>query len=102
MQHYWGRKAICQRLDIRSPQTLNRLIAFESFPCYPKVRRCANGRNQPVLYSNSELILAWELAKARQYAERQYGSRPLPKYLQKVCDRRTDLYPRDKGQSRAS
>lgn len=65
-EHYWGAKAIVQRLGLKSPARLPDLIKHQSFPAY---RRRLPGRSTSPYYSNSDLVLRWELSKASHYRE---------------------------------
>ena len=64
MQHYWGRKAIMARIDINSSKTLYRMIREEHLPVF--LRR-KHSHPKPFLYTNEALIIAWEMAKVREY-----------------------------------
>ena len=87
MEHYFGSQAICERIGAKHNKTLYRLIAVEAFPAYKRTHRAKNGKNQVMLYSNEAMILSWELTQAASYRERQYGNRPLPRYIRYDSDR---------------
>jgi hypothetical protein len=67
MQHYWGAKAICERLGLKDHRRLPILITRNSLPAY---RRRMPGKAIAPYYSNSDLIARWELAKALDERER--------------------------------
>lgn len=68
MEHYWGVKAIMHRMDIKRPSTFYRYVRKLGLPCYLRVnpKRPINR----IMYSNSDLIIAWELGMASQHRER--------------------------------
>lgn len=67
MIHYWGAKAIVERLGLKDARRLPVLIKRQSLPAY---RRRMPGKARTPYYSNSDLILRWEMAKAM--AEREH------------------------------
>ena len=66
MTHYWGAKAICERIGLKDPHSLQRLIDLQAFPAYP---RRVPGRAHSCLYADEAMILAWSLAKAHNYRQ---------------------------------
>ena len=80
MEHYWGSKAILQRLGLKSFTSLQRLHVLYGLPYYP---RTMPGKCRRMLYSNSELIAAWELSRAAQHREQlkaKLEAGPNPRY----------------------
>jgi hypothetical protein len=73
MTHYWGGKAIMDRLDIGAMATLYKLITRKGLPVFKRKRP---GKAHPMMYSNDAMILMWELALAREYRLSLAGSRP--------------------------
>ena len=67
MDHYWGAKAIVERLGLKDARRLPVLITRQSIPAY---RRKMPGKARVPYYSNSDLILRWELAEAMAERER--------------------------------
>ena len=67
MNHYWGAKEIVKRLGLKDARRLPALIQRQFLPAY---RRRMPGKARTPYYSNSELILRWELAKAMAERER--------------------------------
>lgn len=67
MNHYWGAKAIVERLGLKDARRLPALIRRQSLPAY---RRRMPGKARTPYYSNSDLILRWELANAMAERER--------------------------------
>ena len=76
MQHYWGARAIMQRLDLKSYQTLYRQIRQYGLPVYLRVNPKAPIRR--ALYSNEALLCAWELSMCKDYRERLIGGQHVP------------------------
>lgn len=93
MQHYWGAKAICDRIGYRSPSRLPELIIRFHIPAY--LRRHPEKHQLTVYYSNSDMLSKWEIARAAHSREqliekqnaralakeekRRYGQRGLQK-----------------------
>ena len=72
MQHYYGAKAIAERLHV-SQGTLNRWIDAFGLPVYLRVdKRCKYRR---MLYTNDELLGAWERSMCADYRQRRIGSK---------------------------
>ena len=67
MQHYWGAKAICDRIAYRSPSRLPELIVRYHIPVY--LRRHPEKHHLTVYYSNSEMLSKWEIARAQRSRE---------------------------------
>jgi hypothetical protein len=65
MQHYWGAKAICDRIGYKSSNLLPALILRYRVPAYkrlgPKRKYC--------YYSNESMLSKWELTKAQDAFE---------------------------------
>ena len=67
MTHYWGAKAICDRIAYRSPSRLPELIIRYQIPAY--LRRHHQKHHLTVYYSNSEMLSKWELSRAQRSRE---------------------------------
>jgi hypothetical protein len=67
MQHFWGSSAIRARLCIGSDKTLYRYVKVYRCPIMKRV----NPRNplRTILYTNSDLLIAWELAMCEEYRQ---------------------------------
>lgn len=67
MTHYWGAKAICDRIGYRKPGRLPELIIRYQLPAYkrphPK-KHCI-----PTYYSNEAMLSKWDLARAQSYRD---------------------------------
>jgi hypothetical protein len=66
MQHYWGAKAICERLGYKAASRLPDLITRYRIPAY--LRRGPN--HKYTYYSNEVLLGKWELTRAQDQYER--------------------------------
>lgn len=66
MTHYWGAQAICERIGYSSAKRLPDLIRRLGVPAFKRRRPKRPGMPW---YSNSELVLTWELARVRQTRE---------------------------------
>ena len=66
MEHYWGAKAILERIGLKNAKRLPFLIKKYHLPAY---RRRLPGKARIPYYSNSEMILRWELSKAQLVRE---------------------------------
>jgi hypothetical protein len=70
MQHYYGIKALCKRLGIKSYCGLRLQVVRYKIPIYK--RRCRIGKMKfasDILYSNDLLLMTWELDQARMTQE---------------------------------
>ena len=68
MEHYWGAKAICDRIGYRSSNNLNTLILKYHIPAYK--RHHPLKRHLTVYYSNEAMLTKWDLTRAQQARER--------------------------------
>jgi hypothetical protein len=66
MMHYWGAKAIVQRIGLRDARRVPYLIKRFGLPAFLR-RDPQHLRN--TYYSSEGLILAWELVRAKHYRE---------------------------------
>ena len=64
MIHYWGAKAICDRLAFRSPSKLKQFIDRHNLPVF---LRKHGSRPEKIYYSSESALTAWELAKGLEY-----------------------------------
>ena len=85
MQHYWGAKAICDRIGYRNSGRLIDLILKYHVPAYK--RHHPLKRNLTVYYSNDDLLLKWDLARAQQARERLIAEREQRQALKQEKDR---------------
>ena len=73
MTHYWGAKAICDRIGYKSPSRLPDLIIRYQVPAYkrhhPK-KHCIT-----VYYSNESMLRTWDLARAGRDREQLIAKR---------------------------
>jgi hypothetical protein len=71
MQHYWGAKAIVERIGYKAPNRLPDLILLYRVPAYKR----PNPRNPTnlIFYSNESLISLWEINRASMYYEHVVG-----------------------------
>jgi hypothetical protein len=67
MAAYWGKAAIKTRMGWKSDAALYRAIKKLGFPCYRRHDPQAPIRVR--LYTNDQLIVAWELTLAQDYRE---------------------------------
>jgi hypothetical protein len=68
MHHYWGAKAIVQRLGLKGADRLPHLKLRFGVPCFLRSDpRCPWRR---LYYASESMIAAWELAKAKADNER--------------------------------
>jgi hypothetical protein len=76
MQHYWGAKAILERIGY-SPKSYRRfplMVLHHRIPCYLKQDP---QHKRPMYYTNEALIVAGDLQKAKQHYEEtkaKYGA----------------------------
>lgn len=71
MTHYWGAKAIVERLGLRRASRLPELKLRLGVPCFLRSDpRCPWRR---IYYASESMLTAWELAKARADNERLKG-----------------------------
>lgn len=68
MKHYWGAKAIMERLDLRSTTSLYRYIRKLHLPVYLRLAKRFHPW-QPMMYTNEHLISSWELAQSETHRE---------------------------------
>ena len=66
MTHYWGAKAIVERIGLRDATRLPHLIKQCGLPAF--LRRTP-GHLRSCYYANESMITAWELAKGLQYRQ---------------------------------
>lgn len=73
MFHYWGAKAIVARLGYKTPSALADLKIRHGLPCYLR----ADPRNsfRKIYYASEQMILAWQLAKAKLDTDRLIAKR---------------------------
>jgi len=73
MTHYWGAKAILQRLGFspKSYRIFPELIERHQLPCWPR----RHGGWRWAYYSNDDMIVRWEMAHAKQSWERIVAER---------------------------
>ena len=74
MQHYWGAKAIAQRVGIH-PTHISNFKRRYGLPCFLRVDAHHLRRT---LYASESMILAWELAMSRDYDEKLRARKTLP------------------------
>jgi hypothetical protein len=67
MTHYWGAKAICDRIGYRNTSRLPELIIKYHVPAYK--RHHPFKRMLTVYYSNEEMLSRWDLARAQHVRE---------------------------------
>lgn len=68
MTHYFGAKAICERIGYKHPSSLYDLKRKVGVPCY--IRRDPRNTRRRIQYASEAMILAWELARARLDTDR--------------------------------
>lgn len=73
MQHYWGAKAICDRIGYRCSNRLPDLIIRYHVPAYK--RHHPHKHCIVVYYSNEELLSKWDLARAQHDREKLIADR---------------------------
>ena len=66
MIHYWGAKAICERLGFKSAHKLKQFINRYQLPVFP---RRHGKRPEKVYYSSESALTAWEIAKGIEYRQ---------------------------------
>ena len=66
MQHYWGAKAIVERVGLRDTRRLPFLIKRFGLPAF--LRR-SPGKLRSCYYTSESAITAWELARGMQQRE---------------------------------
>lgn len=72
MTHYWGAKAIAERLGYRSTTYLSKAIRKYKIPVY--LRRSKECPSVDCFYTNDYLLGLWELDKAKDAVERMISS----------------------------
>jgi len=68
MTHYWGAKAIVERLGYKNPSSLYDLKRRVGAPCY--IRADPRNPRRRMQYASEAMILAWELARSRLDTDR--------------------------------
>ena len=66
MMHYWGAKAIVERIGLRDSRRLPYLIKRFGLPAF--LRR-APGHLRNTYYISESAVTAWEIARGMQYRE---------------------------------
>lgn len=66
MTHYWGAKAIVERIGLRDPRRLPFLIKRWGLPAF--LRR-APGHCRNTYYTSESAVTAWEITMSKQYRE---------------------------------
>jgi len=67
MQHYWGAKAICERIGYQTSNRILDLILRYHLPAYKRFhpkKKCVR-----VYYSNEALLSKWDLARVQHDRE---------------------------------
>ncbi len=62
MQHYFGARAIVERIGYKRPEQLPRLRARYGVPCF--LRADPRNSKRRLYYASEAMIVAWELARA--------------------------------------
>lgn len=71
MQHYWGAKAICDRIGYKTPGRLPELILRYHVPAYK--RRNPKIPTNLTYYSNEALMVRWDIDQAKRFYEQVQG-----------------------------
>lgn len=66
MNHYWGAKAIVERIGLRDARRMPYLIKRWGLPAF--LRR-APGHLRNCYYISESAVTTWEIARGRQYRE---------------------------------
>ena len=86
MEHYWGAKAIVQRLGYRDHRHLATLKLKHDLPAFLRPDpRCPWRR---LYYSNESLLTLWELAKSKADTERLWAEQEAKAEAKRLRHRR--------------